>query len=474
MLSPLKSKKSAASPIPWHAKRSLKQPLAHPALLSMSTSRTGQNLYLRAKQRIPGGTQLVSKRPELFLPDNWPAYYDRAEGCTIWDLDGRAFIDFTSCGIGCCLLGYADPTVNAAVTQRITRGSMCTLNTPDEVALADVLCTIHPWAEKVRYARAGGEAMSIAVRIARAATGRAKVALCGYHGWADWYLAANLGSTDALNGHLLPGLDPDGVPASLRGTAFPFRYNQIAELEAIIAAHGPDLAAIVMEPMRHDLPQNGFLERVRALADHTGAALIFDEITAGWRSHHGGIHLKLGVNPDVAVFAKAMSNGFPMSAIIGRASVMEAAQHTFVSSTYWTESIGPIASLTTLKKLRETNAVAHLTEIGELTRLGWRRLGAKHGLKLKVGGLPALATFAFDHGDNSRPLITLFTQEMLERGYLANGVFYPTCAHTPAMVTAYLAAVDAVLALIKKQLDLGTVKSALRGPVAHSGFARLT
>jgi glutamate-1-semialdehyde 2,1-aminomutase len=439
----------------------------------MPNLHTGQDLYRRAKQRIPGGTQLVSKRPELYLPENWPAYYSRAEGCTIWDLDGQAYVDFTSCGIGCCLLGYANPIVNAAVTERIAKGSMCSLNTPDEVELADVLCAIHPWAEEVRYARAGGEAMAIAVRIARAATGRAKLAFCGYHGWADWYLAANLGATDALNGHLLPGLDPSGVPASLRGTAFPFRYNQIAELETIVAAHGPDLAAIVMEPMRHDAPRDGFLEKVRAIADRIGAALIFDEITAGWRSHHGGIHLKLGVNPDIAVFAKAISNGFPMSAIIGRSSVMDAAHGTFVSSTYWTESIGPCAALTTLRLLRETHAVDRLTEIGELTRNGWRRLGEQHGLKLKVGGLPALATFSFDHGDDSRALITLFTQEMLERGYLANGVFYPTCAHTPAIVASYLEAVSAVFATLRTHLDRGTVASSLKGPIAHVGFTRL-
>ncbi len=439
-----------------------------------SSSHTGQDLYRRAKQRIPGGTQLVSKRPELFLPENWPAYYSRAEGFTVWDLDGRAYTDFTSCGIGCCLLGYANPTVNATVTKRIADGSMCTLNTPDEVELADVLCSIHPWAEKVRYARAGGEAMAISVRIARAATGRSKLAFCGYHGWADWYLAANLGATDALNGHLLPGLDPSGVPASLRGTAFPFRYNQIAELETIVAAHGTELAAIVMEPMRHDAPRDGFLEKVRAIADRVGAALIFDEVTAGWRSYHGGIHLKLGVNPDIAVFAKSISNGFPMAAIIGRGNVMEAAQQTFVSSTYWTESIGPAAALTTLRLLRETNAVARIHEIGELTRNGWRRLGEAHGLKLKVGGLPALATFSFDHGDDGRPLITLFTQEMLERGYLANGVFYPMAIHTPAVVEAYLKAVDATFATLRATIDRGALKTALRGPVAHAGFARLT
>lgn len=435
---------------------------------------TGQDLYRRAKRRIPGGTQLLSKRPEIFLPENWPAYYRRAQGCTVWDLDDRAYLDFTSCGIGCCLLGYADETVNAAVTRRIADGSMCTLNTPDEVDLADLLCSLHPWAEKVRYARTGGEAMAIAVRIARAATGRSKIAFCGYHGWADWYLAANVGERTALNGHLLAGLDPAGVPAFLGGTAFPFRYNQPAELEAIIAAHRGDLAAIVMEPMRHEFPRDGFLEKVRALADEAGAVLVFDEITAGWRSHHGGIHLKLGVAPDIAVFAKSISNGFPMAAIIGRGAVMEAAQQSFISSTYWTEGIGPAAALATLAKLRDTNAVAHIEQAGTLTREGWRTLGEKHSLTLKVGGLPALCTLAFDHGDDSLALMTLFTQEMLARGFLANSPFYPTFAHTPEIVARYLESVDAVFAWLRERIDRREVRQSLQGPVIHAGFARLT
>lgn len=436
--------------------------------------RTGPELYLRAKKRIPGGTQLLSKRPEMFLPDNWPAYYKRAEGCTIWDLDDRPLVDFTSCGIGCCLLGYADPVVNAAVTDRIARGGMCTLNSPDEVTLADLLCEIHPWAEQVRYARAGGEAMSIAVRIARTATGRDTIAFCGYHGWSDWYLAANLGETEALNGHLLPGLEPSGVPAALRGSALPFRYNRIEELEAIVAAQKGRLAAIVMEPMRHDAPRDGFLEKVRALANEAGAVLIFDEITSGWRTHHGGIHLGLGVAPDIAVFAKSISNGFPMAAIIGRARIMEAAQRTFVSSTYWTEGIGPAASLATLARLKSVNAITHIQTIGELTRAGWRAAAQRHGLAVTVGGIPALCSFGFNYGDDSRRLMTLFTQGMLEGGFLANGAFYPTCAHTPEHVQRYLQAVDAVFAGLKSAIENKTVASALRGPVAHSSFARLT
>ena len=441
---------------------------------SPSNSRTGQELYVEAKRRLPGGTQLVSKRPEQYLPENWPAYYRRAKGCTVWDLDDRSYEDFTSNGIGTCLLGYADDVVNAAVADCIVRGSMCTLNAPEEVYLADRLCAIHPWAEQVRYTRTGGEAMSVAVRLARAATARSTVAFCGYHGWSDWYLAANLAESDALNGHLLPGLEPGGVPAVLRGTALPFRYNQIAELESIVVKHRPDLAAIVMEPMRWDFPTEDFLHRVRALADETGAVLVFDEITAGWRSYFGGIHLKLGVNPDVAVFAKAISNGFPMAAIIGRSAVMGQAQQTFVSSTYWTERIGPVAALATIARMENVKAVDHIRRSGELVRAGWTAAAAKHGVPIKLMGQPALCIFAFDCGEASRSVMTLFTQEMLARGFLANGGFYPTYAHHPAVIDRYLGAVDEIFAFIRGCLDRGSVLTALRGPVAQSGFARLT
>ncbi len=435
---------------------------------------TGQQLYQRARRRIPGGAQLLGKCPEQYLPGGWPAYYRKAEGCTVWDLDDRPYADFTSNGIGTCLLGYADPVVNAAVTDVISRGSMCTLNCPAEVDLADQLCAIHPWASKVRYARTGGEAMSIAVRIARAHTRRGVVAFCGYHGWSDWYLAANLGQTDALNGHLLPGLDPSGVPRALLGSALPFRFNHIEELEKIVAAHRSELAAIVMEPRRYDAPTNGFLERVRALADETGAILIFDEITAGWRSNFGGMHLTMGVNPDIAVFAKALSNGFPMSAIIGRDAVMDSAQATFISSTYWTEAVGPTAAVATLARLQQLDVAKHVGEIGTLVRTGWAAAAARTGAPAKVIGIPALCILSFDAGELSRAVMTLFTQEMLDRGYLAAAGFYPTYAHKPDLIARYLGAVEEVFGVIRQHLDRGTVLTALRGPVAQSGFARLT
>jgi len=221
-------------------------------------------------------------------------------------------------GIGSCVLGAADPDVDASVKEAIDAGSMSTLNAPEEMELAELLCELHPWAEMVRYARCGGEAMAIAVRIARARTQRDRVAFCGYHGWHDWYLAANLADDRALDGHLLPGLEPAGVPRGLMGTALPFRYNHIAELKSIVSRYRSELAAIVMEPIRDHDPAPGFLEEVREIAAHIGAVLVMDEITAGFRLNTGGAHLVFGIEPDIAVFAKAISNGYPMAAIIGQ------------------------------------------------------------------------------------------------------------------------------------------------------------
>ena len=245
----------------------------------------------RAKQRIPGMTQLLSKRPDMFAPDVWPGYFSKAKGVEVWDLDGNRYIDMSIAGIGANVLGYADPDVDDAVRAIIDKGTSCSLNCPEEIELADLLCEIHPWADMVRFARTGGEAMAIAVRIARAQTGKDKVAFCGDHGWHDWYLSANLGTENALGEHLLSGLNPNGVPKGLTGTAIPFRYNHLEELQAIVEQNRKDIAAVIMEPIRNVYPQPGFLEGVRALADEMGAVFIIGEISAALRKYSGGAHL---------------------------------------------------------------------------------------------------------------------------------------------------------------------------------------
>lgn len=430
-----------------------------------------QEMYERARRCIPGGTQLLSKRPELFLPGGWPSYYRRAKGVEVEDLDGRRFIDVTLHAVGSCPLGYADPDVEQAVIEAVRSGNMATLNCPEEVELAELLCELHPWADMVRYVRGGGEAMAVAARIARAATGRERIAFSGYHGWHDWYLAANLRDGAALDGHLLPNLPVAGVPRSLAGSVVPFGFGDRESFDRVVAEHGESLAAIAMEPARYSVLPADFLEHVKREAQRIGAVLILDEITSGFRMNLGGFHLKLGVDPDIAVFAKAMSNGYPMGAIIGRRAVMEAVEHTFISSTYWTERIGPTAALATLKKMRDHNVPEHLMAIGRRMRAGWERLASEHGLKIRLKGVDPLPSFAFEH-EEATALHTLYTQWMLDEGFLASGAFYASFAHEEAQVDAALAATDRVFGKIATAIAGGTVKDQLRGPVAHSGLRR--
>tara|TARA_Y100000588_G_scaffold111442_1_gene122264 strand:- start:23699 stop:25006 length:1308 start_codon:yes stop_codon:yes gene_type:complete len=432
---------------------------------------TGQDLYIRAKQIIPGGTQLLSKRPEMFLPDQWPAYYTRAKGSDVWDLEGRRFIDCSIGGVSACPLGYADPDVEEAVVGAVKAGSMSTLNCPEEVELAELLLDIHEWADMVRYARSGGEIMAVAARIARAATGRTKIAFCGYHGWHDWYLAANLGKGDELDSHLLAGLDPAGVPAGLQGTMLPFEYNRLDQLEQIVGGN-QDIAAIVMEPVRYLPPAKGFLEGVRKVADQVGAVLVFDEITSGWKMNVGGIHLTYGVNPDLAIYAKAIANGHAMAAVVGRESVMSAAQATFISSTNWTERIGPAAALATIRKLEALAVPASLIETGNMIREGWLSAASRAGLELSVGNIPPLSTFSLNY-ENALAIITLFNQEMLDRGFLATSQFVPTLAHTEAQIACYFEAVDEIFPMLVDAIENKKVEVKLRGPIKHSGFERL-
>lgn len=442
-----------------------------------STLGTGQALYRRAKRLIPGGTQLLSKRPEMFLPEQWPAYYSSAKGAAVRDLDGVEYIDMTTNAVGSCPLGFADEDVNAAVVAAVEQGSMATLNAPEEVELAELLCELHPWAQMCRFARTGGESMAVAVRIARARTRRSVVAVGGYHGWSDWYLAANRTEADVLgqSGLLLPGLDPGGVPQELCGTTLAFKHNDIDALRALAREHGDRLAAIVCEPQRGERPEPGFLEATREIADETGAVLIFDEITAAMRLNNGGVHLLYGARPDLAVFAKAIGNGFPIAAVIGSAEVMEAAQDTFISSTYWTERIGPTAALATLRKFARIDGPGQLLQAGRRVQAIWRDAAEASGLSVRIShpDMPPLSHLEFAH-DEPQALRTLYCQLMLERGYLDNGNFYATCAHTPEILDSYAEVAAEVFARVSRALENDCVAAELHGPVAHTGFARLT
>ncbi len=435
----------------------------------------GHRLYNKAKELIPGGTQLFSKRPELYAPEQWPPYYRKASGCYIWDLDGRKFIDMQTMGIGSCLLGYANPDVNRAVVEAVNRGNMSSLNPPSEVELAELLVEIHPWADMVRFARTGGESMAVAIRIARASSGREGIAFCGYHGWHDWYLAANLSDNSNLDGHLLRGLSPKGVPKSLTNTVFPFRYNRIEELELILRKYNDYVGTVVMEPLRYNEPESGFLDKVRELTRDKGIVLIFDEITSGWRHSIGGVHKLYNVEPDIAVFAKALGNGFPIGAIIGKKEVMDVAQESFISSTYWTESIGPTAAITTITKLKELDVPEVLGQVGEKVQTIWRDAAREYEINIAVEGKPALTHFVFKYENiDVQEISTLFTQEMLKEGFLAGTGFYASYAHTEKVISEYEIAIRRVFKKIARAIVDDSVTSMLKGPKAIKSFTRLT
>ncbi len=433
----------------------------------------GQALWSHARTRISCGTGLLSKRAHLFDEKSWPSYFSRCQGAEVWDLDGIRRIDFTG-GVGAILLGHADRDVNAAVHRRVSLGSYCTLASPEEVELADLLLELHPWAGKVRYARGGGEALALAVRIARAATGRSGVAFCGYHGWSDWYLAANLGDEAALDGHLLPGLQPQGVPRELAGTAVPFRYNDPASFQSAMEKMRGKLAAVVMEPMRSEMPRDGFVQQVADACRAAGAVFVLDEVTSGWRFGFPGAAPGLGITPDIAVYAKAMSNGFPSGAVVGRNEVMQGADSSFISSSYWTDGVGPAAALACVRKMRRHSVQAQVWQLGERLQQALRDAASRHpSLRIQVGGMPCAPSFAFQLGGESAAAKALCIRGMLARGFLFSSQLYAMWPHTEDHVKAMTAALDEVLAGIAQISEGGRLRAEAGVAEISTGFARL-
>lgn len=433
--------------------------------------RTGQDLYKKAKTLIPGGTMLLSKRPEMFLPDNWPSYFSRAKGCKIWDLDNNELLDMSIMGIGTNTLGYGYDDVDNAVLETVKKGNMSTLSCPEEVYLAEKLVEMNPWADMVRFARSGGEANSIAIRIARAASGKDKVAICGYHGWHDWYLSANHNAGDTLSGHLLPGLNPLGVPRALKDTVLPFHYNNFEELLDLVENH--DIGVIKMEVIRSFGPENNFLQKVRDLATKKNIVLVFDECTSGFRETFGGIYKKYGVVPDMAMFGKTIGNGYALTAVVGKKSVMEAAQTSFISSTFWTERIGPTAALATLKVMEDIKSWEIITSKGKKVQEGWKSLALRNGLEIDIAGIPALSTYSFK-SEHALAYKTLVTQEMLKKNILASTNFYASIAHDDEFIDRYFEELDKIFSIIKKcENQELKIESLLEGPICHSGFKRL-
>ena len=432
-----------------------------------------KELWNRAKICIPGGNGLLSKRPDRYVPDLWPSYFSKSNGISVTDLDGNTYLDMAQMGMGSAILGYAHPELTDAVCDVAKKGINCTLNCPEEVELAERLLDLNPFAGGVKFARTGGEAMALAIRIARAATGLDKVAFSGYHGWSDWYLAANLSGNEKLTNHLLPGLLPKGVPAGLKGTSIPFLYNDVPDLDRVINEN-PDIGVICIEGARHDFPSEDFLNAIMKTSRESGIVVISDEITSGWRLTDGGVYKLNGFQPDIVVYAKAMGGGYAISAIVGREEVMDAAQDSFVSSTMWTERVGFVAGLKTIEILTRERAWEQLNDVGMLIGDGWKKIANRHGLNLTVSDFKPLITFTLGYGEDNDSLNTLYIQEMLKRGYLAASSVYVSLAHTVDAVNQYLTAADEVFSILGDAVRSGNTGNLLKTKPRSDAFLRLT
>ena len=434
---------------------------------------SGLYLWDRSVQAIPGGNGLLSKRPERYTPDIWPTYFSRCSGVKVTDLDGNCYTDMAQMGIGSAILGYAPDELTESVCNAAKSGVNCTLNCPEEVELAETLLELNPFAGGVKFARTGGEAMAMAIRIARASSGRDQVAFSGYHGWSDWYLAANLDKKDGLSNHLLPGLDPKGVPSGLSGTAIPFIYNDVDDFEKVISQN-TDIGVICVEGARYDFPTPEFLDAIMKKAKQHNIMVVSDEITSGWRMTDGGIYKLNGFQPDIVVYAKALGGGYAISAIVGREEVMDVAQDTFISSTMWTERVGFVAALKTIEIFTREKGWEHLINIGDRIGKGWDKLAAKHKLKMKTTSFKPLISFKLDYGGLNNKLITLYTQEMLKRGYLAAPSIYVSLAHTAEIVDQYLSVADEIFATLARTVYDGSIDQLLETKPRSDAFERLT
>ncbi len=433
----------------------------------------GSSMWKRAIRALPGGNGLLSKRPDRYAPDNWPTYFTNCSGVEVNDLDGNKFIDMAQMAIGSSILGYANPELNDAVTEAIKNGINCTLNSPEEVFLAEKLLDLNPFAGGVRFARSGGEAMAMAVRIARAYSGKDQVLFSGYHGWCDWYLATNLDKKDGLSEHLIPGLYAKGVPSGLENTAIPFTYNDIEDFERTVK-NNPNAGIICIEGARYDLPSQEFLDSISHIAKKYKMIIISDEITSGWRMTDGGVYKINGFKPDIVVYAKSMGGGFAISAVLGTDIIMNSSQDTFMSSTMWTERVGFVAAITTIDIITREKVWEHLIKIGKRIGDGWSKLANKYNLDIVVSDFKPLITMKFQYREKNQALNTLFIQEMLKRGYLAATSVYVSYAHNEKIIDSYLVAVDQCFSILANAIQSDDVELFLETKIRSDSFNRIT
>lgn len=433
----------------------------------------GYKLWLKAKKIIPGGNSIISKRPERYADILWPTYFKKAKGHEIWDLENNKYYDFAQMGIGSSILGYSNNEINKFIKKKIDNGISTTLNSYEEVNLAKKLLELNKGFAGVKFAKSGGEAMAVAIRLARSSKkNHQEIAFSGYHGWFDWYLATNLQTKKNLNEHLLPGLDTIGVDKKLKGSIFPFSYNNASELKKLISKN-KKIGIVVVESARYDYPKKEFVQEINKICKVNNLILICDEITSGFRISNTGAYKKIGFNPEIVVYGKGLGNGFPITAIVGKKKVMNNAKRSFISSSNWSERIGFAAALKTIEIIEKKKVWNHIDKIGTQIKNGWIKIFKKYDLDIDVSNFLPLVTMKLNYGKKNNLILTYFIQEMLKKKYLVSSSIYISFSHTKKSVEKYLIETDKVFKKISNLLKEKKIKKQISINIRSDAFKRL-
>lgn len=417
-------------------------------------------LYDRALKTIPLASQTFSKSAMMYVRGATPLFIERGDGARVWDPDGNSFID---CVLGLLpvVLGYRDQEVDEAIRQQLERGIIFSLPSTLEMELAERLVALIPCAEMVRLGKNGSDATTAAIRLARAHTGRNRVAVAGYHGWHDWYI----GTTAR---HL-------GVPDAVRELSSTIPFNDADALEDLLKSDPDGFAAVMLEPAGVVEPLPGYLERVRELTEKYGVVLVFDEIVTGFRIDLGGAQKKYGVTPDLATFGKAMANGMPISAVVGRKALMQRMDDIFFSGTFGGETLSIAAALATLNKLEALNAPAIFEKTGNQVISQVTALIQKTGLTevIKMAGVSWWPRLEIKKHERASQLevVSLLRQEFIANGLLAGGGFNLSLAHADEKIVSEMSSgVEKALQALSDHLSSSNPASRLRGEMVQPVF----
>ena len=426
-------------------------------------------LWKRTKEKILGGTMLFSKRPQNFLPEKWPPFYSKAKKCYIWDLQKKKYLDVSLMGIGTNILGYSNELINNKVIKAVKSSNMSTLNCFEFTELTEKLLSMHPWFGKAKFAKTGSEANTIALRIARCSAKSQNVAVCGYHGWQDWYLAANIMNKKNLNNHLMTNISSDGVNKSLKKNIFSFNYNDYESFLNIVEKN--EIGTVFMEVSRNFRPKNRFLEKIRSYTKRKNIILIYDECSSGFREDFGGLHKKYNVKPDLAVFGKALGNGYPITVVLGDSELMNNAENSFISSTFWTDKIGAVAALATLDLMEKMKSWKIISFQGNKIKNKWREFSIKYNLDINIYGLDAMPSFTFK-SNRDLEYRTLIAQEMLKKNILATNTVYLSIFHDDKILKKYFNVLESIFYNISRiENNIENIK--LETAIIQPGFNRI-